>query len=365
MNYNVAGMYRIHLAFVSNYFADQLYHRAGRQGRDISYPKIVPSTLPLEIPSSFDMTFQTSQATANTESSLDTKSTPLTFIPELITEEMVSVKSADSPGLKSAKSSQISFAPVTVPISLLPVTAASPSVSTQISSTSKIVTPSSHKSYPVRVSANTPPTFIPSNLPPVILSDFQNIARNPAPYHVTESSYFGGLSHFDFKNSRHPAPPDFRVPVNYDTNANNRSIDQVKTSFKDYFHIPDFKIPTASHNVNRHMSQYPQYPNQSVQNMAYPYYSNRPFNQTPYMRQWSNPLTQNPPSHNRSTRQKIPIALPPIPIPHSMVPIPLPRRMNPSNLLRNRELHHSKYKGISRRDTKSKIFTHCVSMNHV
>uniref|UniRef100_A0A8D9FFQ9 Uncharacterized protein n=1 Tax=Cacopsylla melanoneura TaxID=428564 RepID=A0A8D9FFQ9_9HEMI len=345
------------------------------------------------------------------ESSMNSKPTPLTIIPELITEEMGSAKPNDV--------SQISLTPITVSISLLPVTTSTDSV--KVFSSPNSLPPNSPSSYITEKvqspsSANTPPTYIPSNLPPITQNYHHEISRNPAPYHVTESSYFGGLSHFDYKNSRNAAPPDFGIPNNY--GKTSQRTDQ-KSDTNGFFHVPDFKIPTVSQNFNRPPSQLPQYPNQTVQNVQpqnippentywgnkYPEssipnmpvtnlkpnpppvvgprqnvdrsrsqgymppqgqmsprghmspqgyvpptlghspYASRSFNQSlPNTQQWSPPMI---PSHVRSTRQKIPIALPPIQIPHSFVPIPLPRKMNPSaDLLRNRELHHSKYKGI-------------------
>ncbi|XP_026686722.1 uncharacterized protein LOC103519401 [Diaphorina citri] len=75
--------------------------------------------------------------------------------------------------------------------------------------------PNTYPSY-IPSSPNTRPTYVPSRLPSITQSySNDNIARNPAPYHATESSYFGGLSHFDFKNSHNPSPPDFRIPINY------------------------------------------------------------------------------------------------------------------------------------------------------
>lgn len=394
---------KVHLVIVKCYFPDRKFPRGGRKGRDVSNVPTDssnlpvgngpdPSNLPLVAPNSYDITSPTTQ---NVHSSLHTKPTPLTIIPELITEEFRAVKPSEA--------SSLYLTPITVPISLLPVTSSHITSSTtdpgqvfSSSTTMPLTSSPSPNTYPSYIpsSPNTRPTYVPSRLPSITQSySNDNIARNPAPYHATESSYFGGLSHFDFKNSHNPSPPDFRIPINYNVKSTQRT-DQVRSESNDYFHVPDFKIPTVSQNLERPLSQFPQYPNQTIHSMgtphtqnkywgtrypesniakpnmnttlvgprqidrprvqgyipptlAHPSYANRAFNQTlPVNKQWATPLMANPPSHIRNTRQKVPIALPPIEIPHSFVPIPLPRKMNPSaDILRSRELHHSKYKG--------------------
>lgn len=303
----------------------------------------------------------------------------------------------------------ISLTPVTVPISLISVPLSHIPSSTTDSGLK--VSPSSYTTQTAIQSSNptsaqtSPP--IPNTLSSSVSQSFvqSNIARNPAPYHATESSYFGGLSQFDTRTPQNNASPfpEFRVPVNYYSKSTQPEPGRLDRN--GFFKVPDFEIPTVPQNIERPPMIHPQYSNQSnllvgpytyqsnlnigtsVQHPQYnnyggsrypdnkvpksilnttnvgprqPYdrvkyipptlahspYLNRAFNQT-IARQWASSMMPIEASHVRNTRQKIPIALPPIQIPHSFVPIPLPRRMNThADLVRNRELHHNKYKGI-------------------
>lgn len=376
---------------------------------------------------SFETSIQ-SQASPVRDSS--SNPTPLTIIPELITEDIGGVV--------------ISLSPVTVPISLISLAPSyNPSYTTNPGkfTTEKAIPSLNPNIVPVSNPTSQPISNPKSYLAPKLTSHSisvhsspstsytlgssvsenhtpSTVARNPAPYHATESSYFGGLSQFDTRiNHNAPPYPEFRVPVNYYAKSTQSEPDRLNRN--GYFQVPDFKIPTVPQSVERPPSSHTQFNNQSILNGPPPYQSKVNLGPSQYQ-QNLNPgptphqLNQNvgPPKHQfqnnfngrgyadttfrhninmgprqpydrartgyiphpishpvpnrplnqtlpkpleaslvRNTRQKIPIALPPIQIPHSFVPIPLPRRMNTyADLVRSRELHHNKYKGRFRND---------------